>query len=169
MTVSAEFAKWMATPPQDGRLVEGVYIYSNSYIGSYRFARGIYEPVTLPDENGTQREWAPANIQINLPDRRRTLEQSTVITFSGLRPDILTAFDQLPPEAFAQPTQLKLYVWIIPTAMAATQVTPPPRLTLIEHRLSANGIELECSGPLLPNRRAGEVYTIERFPGLTTE
>ncbi len=169
MSVTDEFAKWMATPPQDGRRVEGVWIYANSYIGSLRFAGGIYEPATLPDENGTPRAWAPANIEVNLPDRRRTLEQSTVITFSGLRPDIVTLFDRLPPEAMAEPTLLKLYVWIIPTAMAATQITPPPRLTLIETRLSGSALELECSGPLLPNRRAGQVYTVEDFPGLTTE
>ena len=170
MSIAEDFAKWMATPPQSqGRLVEGVWIYGNSYIGSYRLARNIYEPAQLPDENAVTRTWAPANMRVDLPERRVSLEQTMRLTFSGLRPDIVAAFDRLPPEAMAIPTLLKLYVWVVPGLDLAPQITPPPRFALLEPRLSATELTLECSGPLLPNRRAGKVYTVEDFPGLSTE
>lgn len=163
------FAEFLATPPQTGRMVQGVNIYGNPYLPNYHLANNIYEPVVLPDENGDQRTWAPTNFELKPPDVKGSLERALVITISGLRPDVVAGFDRLPPEAGAVMTLIRLYVWIVPTAMAAPQILPPPRFVLERFLLSANGLKLDCSGPLLPNWRAGAVFSVEKFPGLTTE
>ena len=163
------FAEWMASPPQSGRLVEGVAIFGNSFIGVRRYATGIYEPATLPDEWGNEHTWAPANIELEDPERRASLEQDLRITFSGLRADAIRALDRMPPEHMASLTTLRIYSWLVPSAMAAPQVIPPPRFAVEEVIMSGSAIEVRCSGPLLPNWRAGRVYTIEEFPGLSTE
>jgi hypothetical protein len=163
------FAEWMATPPSSGRLIEGVAVLGNWWIGGMWFARGIFEPVVLPDEHGASRTWAPANIELQLPSARPSLEQEVVVTFSDLRADQVAAFDRMPPERLAGITTVRLYVWLDPGGLDAPLVSPPPRLVIEEVKLASNAIELTCTGPLLPNWRAGSVYTVEAFPGLSTE
>lgn len=163
------FSEWMATPPQTGRLVEGAYIYGNPQAGALRYARGIFEPATLPDEYGVQQTWAPANFDLELPERRASLNIQMTLTFQGLRGDTARALDRMPPEYLSGITGVRLYSWIVPGAMDVPLVLPPPRFVVEQFVLSSNRLQLECSGPLLPNWRAGEVYTVEKFPGLSTE
>ncbi len=172
MTLSydARFEEWMATPPQDGsRLVEGIYIYGNPAVGAWRFARGIYSaPTQYPDEFGTQQTWGQMNFDIKLPEQRSSLQLEMTLTLDGLGPGVIGMFDRIAPEALAAITYVKLYSWIDPTAMDVPLVTPPPRFILDEVILNSGGLQLQCSGPLLPNFRAGKLYTVEEYPGLNT-
>lgn len=158
----------MATPPQDGsRLIEGVYVYGNPTVGNWRFARGIYDaPGLYPDENGIVQEWGQMNFDLNLPRQRSSLQLEMTLTLDGLAPGVISMFDRIPPEALSQLIQVKLYSWVDPTAMDVPQVIPPPRFIADEILLASSSVQLQCSGPLLPTYRAGQVYTIEEYPGL---
>ncbi len=169
LTYDERFAKWMATPPQDTRLIEGIYIYGNTWVGTRRYARGLFEAANYPDENGTLQTWGPLNFELQLPEQRNSLQLDMTISIDGVGPEVIEAFDRIPPENLAQQTWIKLYSWIEPTAVDVPLITPPPRFVMDEVILSATSVELNCSGPLLPNWRAGEIYTIEDYPGLSTE
>ena len=163
------YADWAASPPSSGRLIEGVAILGNWWIGGQRFAKNIYEPVTLPDEHGVDHTWAPAQIEIDLPTSRQSLEQEFRVTFSGVRADQIAALDRMPPERLAGITTVRFYTWLDPGGLDAPLEIPPPRFTIEEVKLSTSVIEITCSGRLMPNWRAGSVYTVEEYPGLSTE
>lgn len=172
MTLSYDqrFKEWLATPPQDGsRLIEGVYIYGNPAVGNWRFARGIYDaPGTYPDENGTPQTWGQMNFELSLPAQRNSLQLEMTLTLDGLEPNTIGMFDRIQPEELAAITYVKLYSWIDPSAMDMPLVTPPPRFIMDEVVLGATSVQMQCSGPLLPNYRAGKLYTVEEYPGLQT-
>jgi len=167
--IDQRLAEWMSSPPSTGRLVEGVFIGGNAYVGARRYARGIYEAAALPDEWGVAKTWAPANFDLDLPERGDSLNQELVITFDGLRPDTVRAYDRIPPEVLYTVSFVRLYSWLIPGGDDAPLITPPPRFAIVEVKLSASKLELTCSGPILPRKRAGRVYTVEDFPGLSVE
>lgn len=160
----------MATPPQDGdRLVEGIYIYGNPAVGTWRFARGIYdEPTLYPDEHGIQQTWGQMNFEVELPQQRSSLHLEMTLTIDGLAPGVIGMFDRIDPAELAKITYVKLYSWIDPSAMDVPLITPPPRFIMDEVTISSNAVQLQCSGPLLPNFRAGKLYTVEEYPGLGT-
>lgn len=166
-TYDPRFDEWMATPPQDGaRLVEGIYLYGNPVVGSQRFARGIFEPTEYPDENGEMKTWGHLNFEPQFPEQRSSLHLEMTLTLDGLGPGIIARFDRIAPEVLANILYVKIYSWIDPTAMDVPLVTPPPRFIVDEISLAMGGIQLRCSGPLLPNFRAGKLYTVEEYPGL---
>ena len=162
------FEEWMATPPQGGeRLIEGMYLYGNPFVGTLRFARGIYENVGLyPDENGTMRQWGQMNFELSLPSQRESLNLELTVTLDGLAPNTIGKFDRIPPEDLAKIMNIKLYSWIEPSAKDVPLIIPPPRFIVDEVTLVSNAVRLDCSGPLLPKYRAGKIYTVEEYPGL---
>lgn len=168
LTYDSRFEEWMATPPQDGsRLIEGVFIYANPAVGNWRFIRGVYEtPGIYPDENGTPQTWGQMNFELSLPAQRNSLQLEMTLTLDGLESNTIGMFDRIAPESLAAITYVKLYSWIDPTAMDVPLVTPPPRFVMDEVILSSNGVQMQCSGPLLPTYRAGKLYTVEEYPGL---
>jgi hypothetical protein len=170
LTYDSRFEQWMSTPPQDGsRLIEGVYIYGNVTVGNYRFAKGIYDaPGVYPDENGVQQTWGQMNFELQLPTLRNSLQLEMTLTLDGLEPNTIAMFDRIPPEALSNLIYIRLYAWLDPTAMDVPLVTPPPRFIVDEITLSTTAVQLQCSGPLLPNYRAGKLYTVEEYPGLQT-
>lgn len=169
VTVDDRFAEWMATPPQTGTLVEGLYFFGNPWVGNLRFANAVYDDTTLPDEDLVNRQWQPLSFRLSLPERRSSLQTELGITADGVGPELIAAFDDLPPDYLAIPVQVRLYSWIIPTAQDKPLIRPPPRFVVEDILISTTSIQIDCSGPLLPNWRAGAVYTIEQFPGLSTE
>lgn len=168
LTYDPRFEEWMSTPPQDGsRLIEGLYIYGNPYVGTLRFARGLYDaPGVYPDENGATQVWGQMNFDISLPTQRDSLQLEMTVTLDGLAPETISRFDRIPPEDLAKITYVKLYSWIDPSAMDVPLIIPPPRFVMDEVTLVARGVQMQCSGPLLPTYRAGKVYTTEEYPGL---
>lgn len=162
------YKDWMSTPPQDGaRLVEGMYIYGNDYVGTLRFARNIYENVALlPDENGTTQQWGQMNFELSLPEQRDSLNLDLSVTVDGLARNTIERFDRIPPEDLAKIINIRLYSWIVPTAQDVPLRLPPPRYIVEEVVIISNALRLDCSGPLLPKYRAGKVYTVEEYPGL---
>lgn len=157
----------MATPSQVKRLVEGILISGNA-VGVRRYARNILDLIVLEDENGVERQWLPLNFNMDLPTQRSSLQLEMTLTIDGVGPEVITAFDRLPPESLAQLITVKLYSWLIPGDGTLPLILPPPRFIVEEVELSTYTVSLRCSGPLLPNQRAGRIYTTEDWPGLST-
>lgn len=165
-TVRDEYARWLATPPIGGMLVETMEISGpgmNS--GPLRLANRTDRALTATDELGLTSIWHPLAFTLSKPSLRNSSELLISARVDGVDGMLHEIIAKMTADQLRHPLYVTLRIFIDPIMLDRPVYRAPIRLRCETAKVGIDVIDMTLVGGRLPNKQAGTVYSLERFVG----
>jgi hypothetical protein len=164
-SVRDDYARWLATPPIGGMLVETI-TFSGVALGSpIMLCNRSDQPLVAADEMGAWHTFQPVAFAIDKPALRGSTEFMLNARIDAMDGAMYRALTKMDNDALLHPIYAALRVYVDPIMLDRPVWRQPIRARVEEAKVSLDVIDLTLVGGRLPNKRAGTVYSMDRFIG----
>lgn len=164
MATIAEYEQFLASAPEAQREIRTLEI-SHADLSQVYYFVADYEDLTATLEDLTQVTFTAATLEITEPAERNDSEQNLQVRMGAVSDELQDIIDQITDQGFL--SELK----VVYRKYYSEDLTQPAATPLI---LFGSSISFENSDTVsfvaedtdLTNKRAGQLYTLNEFPGL---
>jgi hypothetical protein len=165
-SVTEAYAKWLATPPVQGIFIETLEISGAALPSTLRFCNRNQGFLQANDENGVPRTYQPLAFTLSKPGVRNSTEVTSDIRLDALGGGLLRIFSQVRSSELQTPIYVAVRFYVDPIMLDRPVWKSPLRFRAEEVKVGATAVELTCTAGRLPNKRAGQYYTLDKYVGL---
>jgi hypothetical protein len=163
--VRDDYARWLATPPIGGMLVETLELRGAALTAPIFLCNRSDKPLQAADEMGVWHTFQPVAFAIDRPALRGSTEFMLNARIDAMDGSIFRAMTTLDNDALLHPIYAALRVYVDPIMLDRPVWRQPIRARVEEAKVSLDVVDLTLVGGRLPNKRAGTIYSMDRFIG----
>jgi hypothetical protein len=164
--VRDDYARWLATPPVTGMLVETIELRGAALSAPILLCNRTDKPLVAADELGAWHTFQPVAFSVDRPALRGSTEFMLNARIDAMDGGVFRALTQLDADAVLHPIYVALRVYVDPQMLDRPVWRQPIRARVEEAKVSMDVIDLTLVGGRLPNKRAGTIYSLDRFVGV---